>query len=94
MMNQASTSQSSNSAGGQAAFLRRVTADDRFRAQLEADPQAALAAFGLHVDSEQLPSEVNVPSAESILDILIDVESDGSDVDRLERPRWEGFFCK
>ncbi len=61
------------------AFLHRVASDPRFRTALEADPQAALAECGLHVDPEQVPSKVTIPSAESILDVL------GEDADAEEK---------
>ena len=91
MLSQASTSQISHSAEGHLAFLRRVTADDQFRAQLEADPQAAMAAFGLQLDSDQIPSTILIPSSESILDILIDAE-DGTDAEDRAANRWYGFL--
>lgn len=77
---------------GHLAFLHRVLEDDRFRAALEADPQAALARIGLSVDSGQIPSTVTLPDAESILDVLIDVESDDDPDSGTGKPMWQGFF--
>lgn len=47
---------------GQMAFLRRMSQDDEFRATLEVDPQKALAEYGLHVDPQDLPAVVTLPS--------------------------------
>ena len=91
MLNQTSTSQNNHSARGQMAFLRRVTEDDRFRSALEADAQAALAEFGLSVDSEQIPSKVEIPSPESVLDVLIDAED--SDPESAREAFWYGFIA-
>ncbi len=90
MLSQASTSQNYSSVGGHMAFLRRVTEDDRFRAALEADPQAALAEFGLSVEAGQVPSKVSIPTAEGILDVLADDES--SDPDSVRDQFWMGFI--
>lgn len=90
MLNPASTDHKTAPAG-HVAFLRRVTTDEQFRLALEADPEAAFAEYGLHVDSEQLPSEVRIPSAESILDALIDAE-DEDDSSRTRKPVWWGFL--
>ncbi len=78
MLSSASTDHDSLSRGDHSAFLRRAAHDPRFRASLEADAQAALAEYGLSVDPEQIPTRVTIPSAESMLDILIDVEDDRS----------------
>ncbi len=75
---------------GHYAFLRRAAHDPRFLAALEADPQAALAKYGLSVDPDEIPTRVTPPSAEHILDILIDVEDEPED--RKIRERWFGFL--
>ncbi len=77
MLSPASTIDDSVSSG-HGAFLHRAAHDPQFRAALEANPQAALAEFGMNVDPEQIPSQVTIPSAERILDMLIDVEEDKS----------------
>ncbi len=74
---------------GQLAFLSRVAHDDRFRAELEADPQAALAQYGLDVDPSQIPSEVTLPSEEAIEGYL-SYRAD-SLLDMLSR-YWVGFI--
>ncbi len=69
------------------AFLHRAAHDAAFRAALMADPQPALAEYGLSVAPEQIPSEVTIPTAESILDTLIDAE-DGDDSQRYRPWMW------
>ncbi len=76
MLSPASTDHDSLSRGDHSAFLRRVAHDPGFRASLETDAQAALAGYGLNVDPAQIPARVTIPSAESILDILIDEDAD------------------
>ena len=87
MLSPVSTSYESTGEG-HLAFLR-ATQDDRFRAALEADPQAALAEYGLSVDPDEIPSNVTLPNAESILDTLIDIDDESAD--RMRKP-WFGFF--
>ncbi len=86
MLSSASTNQENPSA----AFLHRAAHDPEFRAALEANPRAALTDCGLSAGTEQIPSMVTLPSAESILDVLIDVEEDRGDHRGL--PPWHGFF--
>ena len=62
------TRPSTSPSEGQLAFLHRIAHDDRFRAEVEADPGAKLAEFGLRVDPENLPSEVRLPSKQAIRD--------------------------
>ncbi len=87
MLSSASTSYETPS-DGHLAFLTRVAHDPEFRAALEADPRAALASFGLSVGSEDIPSTVTLPSAENILDVLIDTE----DQDQGVHKSWFGFL--
>ncbi len=89
MLSPVSTSRENFSREGQVAFLRRVTEDDSFRSALEADPRATLAMYGLHVDSEQIPSKVRLPNQNGILDALIEVEDE--DEDRIRDTIWWGF---
>lgn len=91
MLSPASTAHDSLSRGDHRAFLHRAAHDPRFRASLETDAQAALAEYGLNVDSEQIPIQVKIPSAESILDTLIDVEEDDSGGNRLPGV-WQPLF--
>ncbi len=90
MLSPASTHHDKLSRGHYHAFLHRAAHDPGFLTALEADPQAALAEFGLSVDRAQIPDRVTPPSEESILDILIDVEDD--DGDRRSRVGWFGFL--
>ncbi len=92
MLNPTSTSHENISGGGQMAFLRRLTQDDRFRATLEADPQASLAEYGLNVDPGQLPSKVTLPKAESILGILNDTDDVGGDGHDDDLFSWFGYI--
>ncbi len=49
------------------AFLEKLAADDGFRQQVEQDPVAALAGFGIAVKAEDLPKAgVRLPSSEEI----------------------------
>ena len=75
-------------ASGHGAFLHRAAHDPQFRAALEADPQTALAEYGLSVDPEQIPSEVTLPNAENILASFIDVEDPKDPNDPTKAPPW------
>ncbi len=88
MLDSTSTKQPSNS--GQLAFLRRVSEDDRFRAELVSDPQAALAQFGLQVDPAQIPESVCIPQQAALQDLFDDLE--GSETDAAPQEKWRGFF--
>ncbi len=85
-----STRTSHDSGEGHLAFMRRVTQDDRFRAALEADPRAALAEYGLNVDSKQIPSKVTVPTEESIQGVMSSIEDETAD--KILEPKWVGFI--
>lgn len=56
---------------GQLAFLQRIASDDQFRAAVEADPQAKLAEFGLHIDREDLPEQVSLPGKKALRDSAV-----------------------
>lgn len=72
MMSLASHSHSSPSATeGQLAFLQRIAHDDQFRADVEADPQAKLAEFGLHIDREDLPAHVALPGKDVVRESVL-----------------------
>ncbi len=92
MLSTVSTRHPSLSPGDDLAFLHRAAHDPRFRASLETNPRAALAEYGLSVEADQIPSKVTPPSAESILDVLVDVESDDQDrrSNRLPWAPWLG----
>lgn len=47
-------------------LLDRLATDDEFRARMEADPVAALAEYGFHVDPTIAPYAVMLPSKEHI----------------------------
>ena len=79
------------SSSGQMAFLRRITQDDGFRSALEADPQAALAEYGLHVDPNEIPSEVTLPNRPEILGRLSCFENSGDD-ESMQQMKWFGFL--
>ena len=58
-------------------FLRRAVHDPGFLASIAADPQGAFAEYGLSIDTDEIPSEVTLPSTESIRTLLSsDEESD------------------
>ncbi len=90
MLSPANTTYETATGGEHLAFLRRAAHDSDFRAALEADPRAALAGYGLSVNAEQLPSRVTLPSGESVLDALIDVEEDPED--NSTHFMWAAFF--
>ena len=50
----------------QRAFLRRIADDDKFRAEVEADPRARLAELGLQIDLGDLPAQVTLPSKQAL----------------------------
>ncbi len=52
--------------GGQTAFLNRVARDDGFRAELEANPLAALAQYELEIDPSLVPAKVTLPSLDEL----------------------------
>ncbi len=89
MLSPTSTPDDRLSRGHYHAFLHRAAHDPRFLDALEADPQAALAEFGLSVDSAEIPERVTPPNAERILDVLIDVEDDQR---RDPELKWFGFL--
>ena len=93
MLSPASIDRDSSYGSEHYAFLQRAAHDSQFRAALEENPRAALAEFGLHLDPEQIPSQVTLPNAANILDVLIDVED--PDTDRSGPPdrfMWYGFL--
>ena len=90
MLNPASTS-SETPGNGHLAFLSRAAHDPEFRAALEAKPEAIFADYGLDIGSSEIPSMVALPSAESILDILIDVEEDEDGFGK-DQISWYGFL--
>lgn len=85
MMSPAVTDLSSVPSGGQLAFLRRVASDDQFRAEVEADPQAKLAEFGLHIAEDDLPTRVTLPGKSALGDSVLEASS-GPPL------RWNGFL--
>lgn len=89
MLSAASTSHSSFSGSGQAAFLRRLAVDDNFRTELQVDPQAALAEYGLDVDTAQLPRTVVLPKEEALKGAVEGMKCSWIPNDDLN---WYGFF--
>ena len=71
MKSPANPESSSAPSEGQLAFLHRLAEDDQFRAEVEADPQAKLAEFGLHIDAGDLPARVALPGKAGIRDGLL-----------------------
>ncbi|MRW83878.1 putative modified peptide [Pseudoduganella sp. FT26W] len=43
-------------------ILDKLASDDKFRAQLQANPVAALAQLGIKLSADQVPEEINLPS--------------------------------
>ncbi len=84
-MSPASTSYDTAAQEGQLAFLYRITHDDQFRTRLQTRPHDALAEYGLHLDPEDLPQKVTLPSKEALRDSPLEA-------DLPEWVRWYGFF--
>lgn len=76
------------------AFLRSLAENDGFRAELERNPAAALASFGLHVESEQIPARVSLPNKEDIRLSLESLPSSHRSIDSFdpETRAWAGFI--
>jgi putative modified peptide len=68
------------SPGAIAEILDRLAADDAFREQFIADPNAALSPWGLQIDESQLPATRQLPSKEELSaardDLQTKIESD------------------
>ncbi len=63
----------------EAEFLRRLTHDDELRRRVEADPEGALAEFGLRAPSGGI-RRARLPSKASLLQILAAVLVAGGDI--------------
>lgn len=46
--------------------MERLAADDDFRAQLEENPRAVLADYGIDVPEELVPSQVQLPAKDEV----------------------------
>jgi putative modified peptide len=62
------------------AFLDKLATDDDFRARLQQAPAETLAAYGIHVDPEEMPSRIVLPSKEGLQDSLGQLKAQGSDI--------------
>ena len=51
-------------------FLRRLATDSLLREELTADPTTVLAQSGIQVAGGQIPSQVRLPSAEALKQVL------------------------
>jgi len=70
-------------------LLRRMADDDRFRAEVERDPVAALARHGVQLDPRHLPEQVALPTREALQSFL----EETSDSDGTAKPySFMGFF--
>jgi putative modified peptide len=49
-------------------ILDKLASDDKFRAQLQADPVAALAKLGITLSADQVPEEISLPSKAELAD--------------------------
>ena len=87
MMSPATTDLSPFASSGQLAFLRRLADDDCFRAEVEVDPQAKLAEYGLHIDPADLPAEVRLPPKQAVQDCAV-MSKSLLDMTR----KWYGFI--
>ncbi len=94
MMSTASMSTASTSPQTRLAFLRSLAENDGFRAELERNPAAALATFGLHVDSEQIPARVSLPNKEEVRLSLESLPNAHRSIDSFdpETRAWAGFI--
>lgn len=66
MMSTAQTSFEASSSQNQLDFLRMAAGDDRFRAELQSNPSAALARFGWTLDESDLPEQVSLPNKHEV----------------------------
>ena len=85
MMSTAQTSFDASSSQSQLDFLRMAAGDDRFRAELQTNPQAALTRFGFDVEGLDLPAQIDLPEKNEVLKAT---ESDSLD----ESLAWWGFI--
>ena len=85
MMSTAQTSFDASSSQSQLNFLRMAAGDDRFRAELQTNPQAALARFGFDIEGLDLPAQIDLPKKNEVLKAA---ESEGTD----NRLAWWGFI--
>ena len=67
MMSTAQTSFDASSSQSQLDFLRMAAGDDRFRAELQTNPQAVLTRFGFDVEGLDLPAQVELPEKGEVL---------------------------
>ncbi|MRX10332.1 putative modified peptide [Pseudoduganella sp. FT25W] len=47
-------------------ILDKLASDDKFRAQLQANPVATLARFGITLSADQVPDQISLPSKEEL----------------------------
>jgi putative modified peptide len=63
-------------------ILDKLASDDKFRAQLQSDPVAALAGLGIALSPEDVPEDISLPSKAEIVsertELLNQVESTGT----------------
>lgn len=71
-------------------LLSRLVQDEDFRAEMAANPLAALAEHGVHLDPQDLPAFVKLPAGES-LHFLLDAEDGASDASQI-RTEWFGLL--
>lgn len=65
--------------GGYLPMLRRAALDDHFRAELEANPQAALARCGISIDPSIIPQHIALPE-KGLLKRAVSAAEDESDI--------------
>lgn len=87
IQNIASTSQQTR-----LALLRSLAESDGFRAQLERNPAAALAPFGLKIDAEQIPDHISLPEKEAVHQSLEHLPETWKTIGSLVDRAWGGFI--
>jgi putative modified peptide len=55
--------------------LDKLSRDDAFRAWVADDPSAAMASIGVHLDADQLPGKVMLPSKEVMMAARLAIKS-------------------
>jgi len=77
-------------------FLHRLATDDDFRAQLEEDPESVLSEYGLSLPEGLEPSDVRLPPADALVQVLAVFDPDvdlGSSLRPSPRPSGPYMSC-
>lgn len=56
-------------------ILDKLSRDDAFRAWVMDDPAAAMASIGVHIEAQQLPGKVSLPSKEVMMSARLAIKA-------------------